>query len=117
MKADDESFTGIDGLIKTVPTPKKTLAEKRQDAFDFISKTRTAGKRRGRFTLPREMFDPTNTNHLYSYKRFLDTNNWGDIQFHVEYPYETVIETVTRRFAQHVLEQTLDNPHTYGQTD
>ena len=35
MKADDESFTGIDGLIKTVPTPKKTLAEKRQDAFDW----------------------------------------------------------------------------------
>lgn len=47
----------------------------------------------------RENFDPKNKEHRASLKKFLETGNWGDIQFYTEYPYVTVPETVLRKFA------------------
>jgi hypothetical protein len=53
--------------------------------------------------IPRECFDPKNTAHLKSLKMFLDTGNWGEIQFYAEAPYVTVPETVLRKVAQAAL--------------
>ncbi len=47
----------------------------------------------------REMFDPKNKEHRASLKKFIETGNWGDVQFFAEYPYVTVPETVFRKFA------------------
>ncbi len=60
----------------------------------------------------REFFDPTNHEHLESYQTFLKTGNWGKVQFHEEFPYVTVPETVSRKFALHTLSQILDSGHT-----
>ena len=47
----------------------------------------------------RESFDSNNKEHRASLKKFLETGNWGDVQFFTEYPYVTVPETVFRKFA------------------
>lgn len=47
----------------------------------------------------RENFEPKNKEHRASLKKFLETGNWGDVQFYAEYPCETVPETVLRKFA------------------
>ena len=54
-------------------------------------------------TIVREVFDPKSKKHRESYKKFLVTGSWGDVQFHAEYPYTTVPETVHRKFAAHAL--------------
>lgn len=61
------------------------------------------GTQRGPYTLPREVFDPKNRAHLESYEIFLKTGNWGEVKFHIEYPYVSVVETVMRKFALHVI--------------
>lgn len=54
--------------------------------------------------IPREYFDTQNSKHMKSLKCFLDTGNWGSIQFFVEAPYVTVPETVLRKVAKAVLD-------------
>lgn len=49
----------------------------------------------------RAKFDPTNPTHLESFKIFLRTGNWGDIQFYSELPYIEVPMTVLMKYAEH----------------
>jgi len=51
----------------------------------------------------REIFDPTNKKHVDSFKVFLATNSWGDIQFYPETPYTEAPATVMAKFARHAL--------------
>jgi hypothetical protein len=57
--------------------------------------------------LKREEFDPTNRRHCESYKSFLTTGNWGPARFYCEFPYVTVPETVSRKFALETLNKIL----------
>ena len=49
--------------------------------------------------LPREEFNPNNRDHLQSLRSFLDTGNWGAVQFYCEAPCLNVPETVLRKIA------------------
>ena len=51
----------------------------------------------------REEFDPTKYEHLESLRAFLNTGNWGVVQFYPEAPYLNVPETVLRKMADHNL--------------
>jgi hypothetical protein len=53
--------------------------------------------------IKREIFNPRNKAHQDSLRKFLETGNWGDIQFFVESPYVTVPQTVMRKFCAHHL--------------
>lgn len=53
--------------------------------------------------IPREYFDPQNSKHMKSLQCFLNTGNWGTVQFFVEAPYVTVPETVLRKVAKAAL--------------
>lgn len=55
----------------------------------------------------REEFDPENQEHLKSYNSFLSTGNWRNVYFFCEFPYVTVPETVSRKFAQFMLSEKL----------
>jgi hypothetical protein len=55
----------------------------------------------------REIFDPTNLEHLQSYRTYLTTGNWGDVQFYYENPFATVPATVNYKFAIAALNSTL----------
>lgn len=57
--------------------------------------------------IKREAFNPENTEHLQSYESFLKFGKWGGVQFYCEYPYATVPETVSRKFALHELSKRL----------
>ena len=59
--------------------------------------------RNGRVT--RVEFDPTDSDHRDSLSEFLETGNWGKIQFYPEVPYLNVPETVLRKIAAWALEQ------------
>jgi hypothetical protein len=52
----------------------------------------------------REEFDPLNSDHRDSLREFLDTGNWGKIQFYPEAPCLNVPETVLRKMAHWALE-------------
>jgi hypothetical protein len=52
----------------------------------------------------REEFDPLCSDHRDSLREFLDTGNWGKIQFYPEAPYLNVPETVLRKLAIWALE-------------
>ncbi len=93
-------------VVTVPPTPEDPFKAKRDLALAHLS-TVERGKKRGAFSLPRVHFDPKNMTHLQSYQTFLNTGSWGDIVFHMEFPYDSVIETVTRKFANHVLEHVL----------
>ena len=51
----------------------------------------------------REIFDPTNEAHIESFKIFLRTGNWGEIQFYPEVPYTEAPATVMAKYSRHVL--------------
>jgi hypothetical protein len=51
----------------------------------------------------REVFDPTNPEHIASFKTFLATNTWGDVQFYPEAPYTEAPATVMAKYARHSL--------------
>lgn len=51
----------------------------------------------------RENFDPTNEEHLASFKHFIVTGNWGNVQFLAELPFIEVPMTVLMKFAGHHL--------------
>jgi hypothetical protein len=46
----------------------------------------------------REIFDPANLEHQRSLRTFIQTGNWGTVQFFAEQPYVTVPETVMRKY-------------------
>ena len=50
-------------------------------------------------TVRREKFEPSNIEHRASLKKFIETGNWGEVQFFPEYPCVTVPETVFRKFS------------------
>lgn len=56
----------------------------------------------------REIFDPTNEAHIESFKIFLRTGNWGDIQFYPEVPYTEAPATVMAKYSRHVLGVTVE---------
>lgn len=58
----------------------------------------------------REYFDPTNPEHIESFKCFISTGNWGDIQFHAELPYIEVPITVLMKFALYQLKAQRETP-------
>ncbi len=51
----------------------------------------------------REIFDPRKKEHLESLKIFLQTGNWGDIQFYAELPYIEVPMTVLTKYSTYML--------------
>lgn len=53
--------------------------------------------------MKREEFDTNNPKHLASAKHFLETGNWGEVQFYPELPYLNVPETVLRKLAKEAL--------------
>lgn len=46
----------------------------------------------------REHFDASNAEHVASFRHFVTTGSWGEIQFHAELPYTTVPATVTQKY-------------------
>jgi hypothetical protein len=52
----------------------------------------------------REIFDPTNQEHMESFKTFLRTGNWGEVQFWPELPYIEVPMTVMMKYVLHTLQ-------------
>lgn len=52
----------------------------------------------------REIFDPTNAAHIESFKIFLRTGNWGDVQFYPEVPYTEAPATVMAKYSRHILD-------------
>ena len=81
---------------------EKRLAEAKRFLNNGARKTAP-----GNYEIPRVVFDPTNNDHLRSYKTFLETGKWGDIQFHLELPLTSVTETVYRKFTAFALEKLL----------
>ena len=53
--------------------------------------------------IPRQEFNPADASHRESLKNFLETGNWGKIQFFAEPPYLSVPETVLRKMAAKAL--------------
>lgn len=51
----------------------------------------------------RQTFDPTNQTHIESFEYFIQTGNWGDVQFFAELPYNEVPATVMMKFCEHTL--------------
>jgi hypothetical protein len=51
----------------------------------------------------RVAFDPANTTHRASLKKFLETGTWGEVMFYPEYPYTDVPSYVLARFAEYHL--------------
>jgi hypothetical protein len=51
----------------------------------------------------RQKFDPANPLHIKSFQYFIQTGNWGDIQFFAELPYNEVPMTVLMAYAQATL--------------
>lgn len=58
----------------------------------------------------REQFDPTNEEHIASFKVFIRTGNWGAVQFYAEQPFTEVPMTVLMRFCQHSLSTIREDP-------
>ena len=57
----------------------------------------------------RTIFDPTNPEHVESFKTFLRTGNWGDVQFYPEIPFIEVPMTVMTKYCRHVLSVTAES--------
>jgi hypothetical protein len=49
----------------------------------------------------RTFFDPSLESHLESFRTFLRTGNWGDVQFYCEHPYTDVPMTVLMKAAMY----------------
>lgn len=57
----------------------------------------------------RQTFNPENPAHLASFTYFIQTGNWGDVQFFAELPYNEVPMTCMMKFAEHKLNVTREN--------
>jgi hypothetical protein len=47
----------------------------------------------------RAQFDPTNPAHTTSLAKFIETGNWGAVQFYCEHPFTDVPMTVLMKYA------------------
>lgn len=56
----------------------------------------------------RTFFDPKNGDHIRSLHKFLETGNWGNVQFYCEAPYTDVPMTVLRKFAGAVISAAIE---------
>lgn len=65
------------------------------DSYDFLNRSTILR----RAAINRQNFDPTNEQHLASLKLFIQTGNWGDVQFFCEFPFSDVPMTVLMKFA------------------
>jgi hypothetical protein len=54
-----------------------------------------------RASVNRTSFDPSKESHLESFRIFLRTGNWGEIQFYCEHPFTDVPMTVLMKYATH----------------
>ncbi len=70
------------------------------DTNDFLSKSTILR----RASVNRQHFDPTDPEHLESLKTFIETGNWGKVQFFCEYPFTDVPMTVLVKFAGRALD-------------
>lgn len=59
-------------------------------------------------SVDRVKFDPSNKEHLLSLKTFLQKGSWGNLQFKIEHPYNSVIDSVLRNLANYYI-QTHEN--------
>lgn len=64
------------------------------DTNDFLNKSSILR----RASVNRQHFDPTNAQHVESLKTFIETGNWGEVQFYCEYPFTDVPTTVLTKF-------------------
>ena len=55
----------------------------------------------------REVFHVKNKEHLQSFKQYLETGTWGDVQFFAEGEHITVPETVMRKYSKSMLNKAL----------
>lgn len=74
------------------------------DTHDFMNRSSVL-QRHGN---SRVSFDPTNEAHVASFKKFIQTGNWGDVQFYTEFPYTDAPTTVSMRLHEHNLGVTRD---------
>jgi hypothetical protein len=56
-----------------------------------------------RASVKRMAFDPTDPAHCASLACFIQTGNWGDVQFYCEHPFTDVPMTVLMKYAGHQL--------------
>ena len=52
-------------------------------------------------SINRTSFDPSLESHLESFRIFLRTGNWGDVQFYCEHPFTDVPMTVLMKYAMY----------------
>lgn len=100
--------TDLDGNPLPTAPAREALDARLAEARRFLQE----GVRRnnpGTFEIPRVIFDPSNKEHLKSYKQFLETGKWGEIQFHLELPLTSVTETVHRKFSAYALQKLLND--------
>ena len=67
---------------------------------DFMSRSTILRKH----SSARTFFDPLNSEHCESLKRFIETGNWGSVQFFPEYPFTEVPMTVLMKFTRQRLD-------------
>lgn len=65
------------------------------DTNDFLSKSTILR----RASVNRQHFDPNNSEHIDSLRSFINTGNWGAVQFYCEFPFTDVPMTVLVKFA------------------
>lgn len=59
----------------------------------------------------RVTFDPKKKEHLESVKAFIETGNWGAVQFYCEFPFTDVQMTVLMKYTAHKLKADLTLRH------
>jgi len=96
--------------ISPILSIDEKMEEKRKLARDYIAAI--GPRKRTKFALPREEFTPSKREHVETYRRFLDTGSWGNMQFHIEYPYQSVAETVVNKFALYATSKLLSQEST-----
>lgn len=65
------------------------------DSNDFLSKSTILR----RASVNRQHFDPSNSEHIDSLRTFINTGNWGTVQFYCEFPFTDVPMTVLMKYA------------------
>lgn len=65
------------------------------DSHDFLNKSTILR----RASVNRQHFDPNNSDHIDSLRTFINTGNWGSVQFYCEFPFSDVPMTVLMKFA------------------
>lgn len=66
---------------------------------DFLNNSSSLRKH----SIERTNFDPNHIAHIASLRKFIETGNWGDIQFFCESPYTDVPTTVLMKYCSYQL--------------